>query len=247
VVPLDLAADAPVARAITVALQAGDVGEVERLLSDHPELARSRIAGPRRRDGSRTPLHIYADWPANRPRPREIVALLVSAGADVDAPYVGRHAETALHWAASSDDVELIDALLDAGANLEAPGAVIGGGTPLDDATAFGQWQAARLLVARGARTGPFNAAALGLVDRLVAELDASPDMTAEERSDAFWGACHGGQQATAAVLLERGAELNRVAWDALTPLDAAERSEAHELVAWLRARGGKSAAELDG
>ena len=42
--------------------------------------------------------------------------------------------------------------LLDAGANIEARGGVIGGGTPLDDAWAFGQWNAARRLVERGAR-----------------------------------------------------------------------------------------------
>jgi hypothetical protein len=63
----------------------------------------------------------------------------------------GAHGETALHWAASSDDVEVRDALLDAGADLEAPGSVIDGGTPLADAVAFGQWNAARRLLERGA------------------------------------------------------------------------------------------------
>ena len=52
----------------------------------------------------------------------ETVSALVEAGADVDAPFEGSHAETALHWAASSDDLEALDALLDAGADLEAPG-----------------------------------------------------------------------------------------------------------------------------
>ncbi|MFL5853210.1 MAG: ankyrin repeat domain-containing protein [Solirubrobacteraceae bacterium] len=32
-----------------------------------------------------------------------------------------------MHWAASSDDVEVLDALLDAGADIEAPGAILGG------------------------------------------------------------------------------------------------------------------------
>jgi ankyrin repeat protein len=62
--------------------------------------------------------------------------------------------ETPLHWAASSDDIEALDALVDAGADVDAPGAVIAGGTPLDDAVAFGQWEAARRLVHPGARTG---------------------------------------------------------------------------------------------
>jgi uncharacterized protein len=60
----------------------------------------------------------------------------VAAGAEVDARFSGAHEETPLHWAASSDDVEALNALLDAGSDIDAPGAVIGGGTPLDDAVA---------------------------------------------------------------------------------------------------------------
>lgn len=45
-----------------------------------------------------------------------------------------RFGETPLHWADSSDDVEVLDALLDAGTDPEAPGAVIAGGPPLEDA-----------------------------------------------------------------------------------------------------------------
>ena len=36
------------------------------------------------------------------------------------------------HWAASSDDVEILDALLDAGAEIDADGAVVADGTPTD-------------------------------------------------------------------------------------------------------------------
>lgn len=60
---------------------------------------------------------------------------------------------TPLHWAESSDDVAVLDALLDAGADIEGAGAVIGDGTPLADAVAFGQWNAARRLIERGAQT----------------------------------------------------------------------------------------------
>ena len=69
-----------------------------------------------------------------------------------------------MHGPASSDDVDALDALLDAGADIEAPGAVIAGGTPLDDAVGFGQWNAARRLVERGAQTAVWHAAALGLM-----------------------------------------------------------------------------------
>jgi hypothetical protein len=44
----------------------------------------------------------------------------------------------ALYWAASSDDVEVARALIDAGADIEAPGASIAGGAPLDDAVGYG-------------------------------------------------------------------------------------------------------------
>ena len=59
---------------------------------------------------------------------------------------------TPLHWAASSDDVEVARALIDGGADIEATGASIAGGTPLDDAVGYGCWRVARLLVERGAR-----------------------------------------------------------------------------------------------
>ena len=49
-------------------------------------------------------------------------------------------------------------------------------------------------------------------------------------------------------ILLSAGAELNWVStWDGLTPLDAAQRSGAEDLVAWLASRGGKPAAAVGG
>jgi uncharacterized protein len=76
------------------------------------------------------------------------IQILIDAGADPDARFIGRsHQETPLHWAASSGDVEAVDALLDAGANVESPGGVMAGGTPLEDARIFGQWKTAQRLV----------------------------------------------------------------------------------------------------
>jgi hypothetical protein len=98
-------------------------------------------------------------------------------------------------------------------------------------------------LLARGARTDLFEAAALGLNDRLEEELATSPDP--RDVTAAFWGGCHGGRQSTASQLLSRGAELNWVGYNDLTAVDAAERSGANRLAAWLRKHGGRSAAEL--
>lgn len=185
------------------------------------------------------------------------IALLLESGADVNARCSGPHHETPLHGPASSDDVEALDALLDAGADIDASGAVIAGGTPLDDAVAFGQWRAARRLVERGARTAIWHAAALGLMDRVGEYFTsggpparhpwggASPG-SRNEITVAFWSACHGGQREAAQYLLDKGAELNWPSpWDGLTPLDAARRSDASEVVEWLISLGAKSAREL--
>ena len=226
------------AAAAVEAISSGDTKSLKRLLSQNSNLANTRI------DEQRTLLHVATDWPGHFPNKMETIAALVASGADVNAQFAGRHSETPLHWAASSNDVGAIDVLLDHGANIEAPGSVIGGGTPMSDAVAFGQWQAARRLVERGARTTLWQAAALGLVDRVGEYLSSAPPPTSDEITNAFWCACHGGQQAGAKYLLERGADLNWVGYDRLTPLDAAARSGASELVEWLRNRGAKSANE---
>ena len=61
------------------------------------------------------------------------------------------------------------------------------------------------------------------------------------ERQDAYDGyalAIYG--------LLARGADVNHVpAWEQLTPLDAAARSSAHEVLKWLHSRGARTAAQL--
>ena len=102
-----------------VAIRCGDLATLQRVLVEHPELTRDRPAGL----GGRTLLHVVTDWPGRRPRAEETISLLVRLGADVDARYDGTaHQENPLHWAASSNDVEAIHALLDAGADIDAAG-----------------------------------------------------------------------------------------------------------------------------
>lgn len=238
-------ANDPLAVSVVDAIQAGDVATLQRLLAQRPDLATCRVVAGDAHGSERTLLHIVSDWPGHFPNGAEMVKALVAAGADVNARFVGAHQETPLHWAASCDDVAVLDALLDAGAGIEAAGAVIGGGSPLADAAAFKQWRAADRLVERGARVTLWEAATLGLMDRIEAMFaaEAVPDRDAID--DAFWCACHGGRREAAAYLLDRGADLNWLApWEPMTPLDAAERGEYDELVAWLKARGATSAAE---
>jgi ankyrin repeat protein len=244
---LNIQTEEPFATAVK-AIHSGNLDALKKLLSENPGLATIRFgrtavecqAGRM----SRTLLHVATDWPGNFPNSAATVALLIEHGADVNARIIGPHTETPLHWAASCDDVAALDALLDRGANIEAGGAVIGGGTPLADAVAFGQWKAARRLVERGARTTLWQAAGLGLTSR-VEEYFVSEPPTREEATGAFWCACHGGQCGAAEYLLTRGADLNWIGWDKLTPLDAASRSGASELVEWLRSQGAKWAREL--
>jgi uncharacterized protein len=210
-----------------------DVGDVVGLaahLAAHSELATERFG-----DGvmSRTILHVIADWPGHRPNGGEMVRVAIAAGAEVDARFAGPHRETALHWAASSDDVAVLDALLDGGADIEADGAVIGGGTALWDAVAFGQWNAARRLVEHGAHMELWHVAALGPLDRLQT-LVAAQGPSSSDITNALWNAGAGGQRDIAEWLVAEGADATWVGHDHLTAAGAARRSGHDELAAWL-------------
>jgi ankyrin repeat protein len=236
--------DAPVAAELRSAVRAGAVGVIRRLLRNDPALASARLVG--RGGGEGTPLHLVAGWPGYFPNGPEIVRLLIDAGADPEARTVGRNSpgpgETPLHYAASSDDSDVADALIEAGADIEAPDGSIG--TPLDNAVGYACWHVARLLVARGARVDKaWHAAALGLLGRLEAVLGSDP--AAEDVSQAFWHACASGQRRAAEYLLSRGADLG---WEPDyaqgTPLDAASGlgTRQENVLSWLRELGARSA-----
>ncbi|HEX5012177.1 MAG TPA: ankyrin repeat domain-containing protein [Planctomycetota bacterium] len=237
-----LSTEHPLAVAAVKAIHGGDVAALGLLLVAHPELATVRLGDDDPCGMSRTLLHVVTDWPGHFPNGAVIVKLLARAGADVDARFRGPHEETPLHWAASCNDVAVLDALLDAGADIEAPGSVLGGGPPLSDATGFAQWDAARRLVQRGAHTTLADQATLGLMEALEHAL-ANGKPPAAEIHRAFWGACHGGQRAAAELLLGHGADINWLpGWERATPLDAARRNGFEELAQWLGGRGGTSA-----
>src|SRR5690348_6180219 len=156
---LRISKNEPLAQTLVEAIHAGDVERVRELVAANRRLASARIVDDK--GGSGTPLHAVTDWPGYFPNGPEIVSVLIDAGADPNVAVEGSwHAETPLHWAASSDDVEVARALIDGGADIEATGASLGGGTPLDDAVGYGCWQVARLLVERGARVDFGQAAA---------------------------------------------------------------------------------------
>jgi ankyrin repeat protein len=228
-----LAADDERVAALIEAVQAGDHDRLAQLLAEHPEVATERHGDA---EMSRTALHVVADWPGHWSNGAQSVALLVAAGAPVDGRFAGPHRETPLHWAASSDDVAVLDALIDAGADIEADGAVLTGGTPLADAVVYAQWAAARRLVERGAVMTIWQAAALGEV----AALEGMLAGTAYEQADldnACWHACRAGRAACAQVLVERGADVEWRGYEGLTTRAAGMQAGDPALEEWLAAR----------
>lgn len=157
----------PRSRDVVEAIRRGETENLRAQLESDPDLATARLGDEDPNGMSRSLLHVATDWPGHFPNGPETVAVLVAAGADVNARFRGPHDETPLHWAASSNDVAVLDALLDAGADIDAPGAVIAEGSPLRDAVAFGNEAAARRLVERGAAITDMDAAGLGLLKGL--------------------------------------------------------------------------------
>jgi uncharacterized protein len=76
-----IAADAPLAVAVTEAIRAGDLAALRPLLRDHPDLAAARLGDERE---ARTLLHVATDWPGHFPNGPAVVAALVEAGADAE-------------------------------------------------------------------------------------------------------------------------------------------------------------------
>lgn len=223
----------PVAIAAVHAIRTGDTTSLASLLSEHPGLASEQI------HGTRTPLLVAADWPGYFPAGPATVRLLIEAGADPNADTGGDKAETPLHWAASSDDADVADALIKGGADIERPGGSIG--TPLDNAVGYGCWNVARLLVQRGATVGKlWHAAALGIMPRVEELLAATPAPSSDDINQAFWQACHGGQRRTAERLLASGADLSWTpGYSDQTPAEVAAEldTQRENLVTWLHDR----------
>jgi uncharacterized protein len=170
------------------------------------------------------------------------------------------HLKTPLHWAAEHNHQDVARMLLDAGADLEA--ATSWGATPFDWAATMGSTKVADLLLARGAQGMNLVAAAsLGKLDLVRKFLHSTTPLASLARravpaepndhwvpesacmngdviSDAFYSTCRNGHTAVAALLLERGANVNAKGVFGGTALHWAAINGHKDTVAFLVARG---------
>lgn len=146
----------------------GDVDGLRKLIEKHPTLCASR-------NDDKTPptfdnaVLLYAtSWPGGRPNGAAIAKLLVASGADPMLRFEGT-GETVLHWSASIEtDIEIVEALIDCGADVDVQGGIICRGTPLMNALYFGFIKTGELLLSRGAFVDNIIiAAGLGRIDIL--------------------------------------------------------------------------------
>lgn len=122
------------AKAFIQAAKKGELDALQTLLAADPTLLNARD-----KDGS-TALHCAA-WKDNR----EVVAFLLSAGADVNAHNENDHwGTTPLHAAAHANNTAVAQLLLDAGANVNAKD--MNGQTPLFHTTFHRATAVAKLL-----------------------------------------------------------------------------------------------------
>jgi ankyrin repeat protein len=238
----------PLAGEVILATKGGDLDSLQRLLAAHPGLAAARIKDDR---GSKALLSVVTDWPGFFPNGPAVVKLLIAAGADPNGRAQGAskdEGETPLHWAASSDDVEVAAALLEGGADIEARGGSIAGGTALENAVAYGCWRVAQLLVRHNAKVEKlWHAAALGMTSVVEKFFQEGPAPSPEEVNHAFWQGCRGGYRRTVEYLFARGADLNWIPdYARETALHAASDpgdTGRQALVNWLRAKGAQAGA----
>ena len=220
------------------AIHRGDAAALAEILRRDPKLVSARLLGE-------TLMHVVVLWPAHRTGAADCIRVLHDAGADVSAPYRDGpfgHEETPLHGAVSANDIDAATALIDLGADVDAPGAVIGNGPPLVNAVAFKKWASAHLLVLRGCKVNLPCAAALGRMD-LVRRFVGEDGTVAEGACDLPGGApgarqnvalnlalhlaVHGEQLKVASWLHSRGAALDWVG-----PDGRSTTAQAHDVAA---------------
>lgn len=225
-------------RGLRAAIDAGDVAAVRAILSDRSDQLSQEISWSDGRGGGgvSSPLGYVClarfHGLADHDRMGEIARVLLQAGAPADGDPGAR--ETPLITAVSYYEPEVVRALIEAGADLEARGFAAPGETALAHAAYFGDPAAADLLVAAGARVNSLaEAAAVGdLGSRLTA------DPTAQERAWALRAAAVCERVEIIDQLLAAGTGIDAVTEEGGTALHWAAWHGKVEAVRHLVARG---------
>ncbi|CAH8636662.1 unnamed protein product, partial [Heterobilharzia americana] len=204
--------------ALTLACSGGFVDLVRLLLE--------RGADKEHRDKkSHTPLHTAVC--ANQ---RAVVALLLDCGADIEAQ-VDRTKDTALSIACSHGKLEIVEELLNRGANKEHRN--ISDYTPLSLAASGGYVEVIQLLLRHGAEINSRTGSKLGISPLMLASmnghtaavrllLEHGSDINAHietNRNTALTLACFQGRFEVVQLLVERKANIEHRAKTGLTPL----------------------------
>ncbi|CAH8664748.1 unnamed protein product [Dicrocoelium dendriticum] len=174
---------------------------------------------------SHTPLHtaVYANQ-------RAVIALLLDYGADVESQ-VDRTKDTALSIACSHGMFEIVEELLNRGANKEHRN--ISDYTPLSLAASGGHVEVIQLLLRHGAEINSRTGSKLGISPLMLASmnghtnavrllLEHGSDINAHietNRNTALTLACFQGRHAVVSLLVERKANIEHRAKTGLTPL----------------------------
>jgi len=207
-------------REAIAAIDAGDVGTLEHLLRQHPELVRERLTGPGEwlRDQIGPALDgffkdPYLLWFVTEDAVRAgqlsanvgaVARTIIDAARREGVPDLQHQLDSTFHFAVCSpigrDDgrqLELLDVLMDAGASTE--------GGPVQAFICYNE-AAARHLIARGARLTLPAALCLGMWDAVAA---LSPQATAEEKQVALGLAALNGRAEALSRLLPLGVDLD--------------------------------------
>ena len=237
------------------AIRSGDVRKLAQLLAENPELVHIRVIR------NRTLVNQLADWPGRWPRRLESAALLIAAGADINARSdIDETAETTLQEAVSCYDAALTELLVEAGAS---PDGLDDDRRPMAEALFYQSDAAAKVLVHHGAIIDLEFAAGLGLMDLMPTFFDADgtllpssgthhppvtpvpvppePGAGNELLDQALVYAAIAGQQETAAFRSARGADVNAEPSGFTHRMAIVDWGEAHpEFVQFLIQRGAR-------
>jgi ankyrin repeat protein len=194
------------------AIVSGDLASLEKLLSEHPELAHARST----REHRSTLLHYVSangveDFRQKTPKNIvEITKLLLDAGADVNAEsdaYGGGSTTlglvaTSIHPQHAGVQIPLMQILIDYDARMDQPSAVM-------SCLANGQSEAAEFFASRGAPLDLEGAAALGRLSVVKSFFDENGALklhaTKEQMESGFLYACGYGRKEVVEFLLEKG------------------------------------------